>query len=377
MALGFHNGDALRFALPSEAIATSLEAVELAPAIEQADIAVTAKAGKAVAVEVVELPVAVGSVEAAVAGFTAGTLLFTSPGGLVFGPPADKLLGIDSVSDARVGEETTVKGTKVNAAKRVYLGGAKHPISGTASGELRFVPNIPRMASIAPYGQVQVRVETDGDTASAETSFGPPAGNAYLTIANFPPPSGQHSVLQSVAGQISNTDDLLEYEKKTSAGEPVNMASDGTFSISGTTPGDFGVRVYDASDSTWGSLATISVNQAATRKGNAELAGTSVLVASSNKTSIYQKGVAQLDGTSIFSSGGALYTKQNFGRRQLNGLGWLNLAPGVRKRFTGELVGSGGIFGISVEGLPDGMRIECIPAYWQERETNPCDYFRS
>jgi hypothetical protein len=155
------------------------------------------------------------------------------------------------------------------------------------------------------------------------------------------------------------------------------MASDGTFSISGTTPGDFDVRVYDASDSTWGGFATISVNQATTKKGQVELAGASVVVASSEKTSIYQKGVAHLAGTSILSSDGVLYVKQNFGRRQLNGLGWLMRAPGVRKRFTVELAGSGGIFGISVEGLPDGMRLECIPGYWQEREANPCDYFRS
>ena len=84
-------------------------------------------------------------------------------------------------------------------------------------------------------------------------------GVAILTVAGYPPPEGQFSVLDDTDPVVQDGD-RFEYEVMTNLGANVSMNADGTFTIDAEGVHTFGVRIWDSSDSTWGDWGTITVD---------------------------------------------------------------------------------------------------------------------
>lgn len=110
-----------------------------------------------------------------------------------------------------------------------------------------------------PFGSLLVKVTVSGNSAASAVTHAPTDGYAYVT-ADVPATAGTYTVVTDASAAVADGDQI-QYEDVTNQGAEVSMNVDGTFTIAtNSQTHTFRARAYDATDETWGSWATFTIN---------------------------------------------------------------------------------------------------------------------
>lgn len=105
-----------------------------------------------------------------------------------------------------------------------------------------------------------------GENGTITITFTPPSTRTYINASGYPAGGGA-LVLGSGASPSIVDGDQFEYDTASSSGSTVTVFADGTYMLSDARPASFQYRVWDGTDSTWSSRATVYANMSAASSG--------------------------------------------------------------------------------------------------------------
>lgn len=158
-------------------------------------------------------------------------------------------------ASVQAGGTLTITGTELDTVTSLTIGGEDRfaDIATQAETEITLPVNLGGL----PYGVTTVEVG-NGLTSDSDTfDFQPVAGNWEVDVVA--PSTGTDSIAYQHPGAAPATDDQAEISNPNSLS---NLVVNADLTFSADDAGDFQARIWDATDSTWGAWATITIEDA-------------------------------------------------------------------------------------------------------------------
>lgn len=254
------------------------------------------------------------------------------------GTPSPALTDVDTdetVLDGQTGVAITGTDMGADETERTFTlrqGSTSVPQTETGSGTdtaATLTIGIEQSGADIKFGSATLRVTRTDDDAYGEIAItvNPPTGQLYVDIGT---PDSEADNRITAVDDITSGDQLqARGEGGGAAPAGLNLEANGTFWFEdGETPAAFDVRVWDASDSTWGDWRTQSI-------AGGEIAGTTSITFTP-QGSLHGRGALQGTSALSFASAATLIA-----RLQASGSSSITFTP------AGELAGKAPLSGLS------------------------------